>query len=74
MLGNIQDATTPKQAWENLNKIFIASTVARKLEICQQLNNIWQRDMTVSDYTTKIKEICDSLGFINLMVDEDEMV
>ena len=30
--------------------------------------------MSVTDYTTKIKEICDALGSINVMVDEDEMV
>ena len=30
--------------------------------------------MLVTDYTTKIKEICDTLGSINVMVDEDEMV
>ena len=26
------------------------------------------------DYTTKIKEICDALRSINVMVEEDEMV
>ena len=30
--------------------------------------------MSVTNYTTKIKEICDVLGSINVMVDEDEMV
>ena len=30
--------------------------------------------MSVTDYTTKIKEICDALGSINVTVDEDEMV
>ena len=28
----------------------------------------------VNDYTKKIKEICDALGFINVTMDEDEMV
>jgi hypothetical protein len=30
--------------------------------------------MTVIDYTTKIKEICDTLGSINVTVDEDKIV
>ena len=30
--------------------------------------------MFVTDYTTKIKEICDALGSINVTVHEDEMV
>ena len=60
MLGYIQNAKTPKEAWENLKKIFAASTMARKLQLCQKLNNIRQRDMAVTDYTMKIKEILDS--------------
>ena len=30
--------------------------------------------MSVTDYNTKMKEICDALGSINVMVDKDEMV
>mgnify|MGYP002775570664 CR=1 FL=1 len=74
MLGYIKDAKTPKVAWENLRKIFAASTTTRKLQLRQELNNIRQRDMSVTDYTTKIKQICDALGSINVTVDEDEMV
>jgi hypothetical protein len=31
LLSYIPDAGTPKAAWENLQKIFAASTMARKL-------------------------------------------
>ena len=30
--------------------------------------------MSVADYTFEIKEICNSLGSINVTVEEDEMV
>ena len=30
--------------------------------------------MSVSDYTAKIKSICDSLGSINVNIDEEEIV
>jgi hypothetical protein len=30
--------------------------------------------MSVADYTTKIKEICESLTFVNVYVEEDEML
>ena len=40
----------------------------------QELNSMRERDMLVTNYTTKVKEICDALGFINVTVDEDEMV
>jgi hypothetical protein len=49
MLGYIKDAKTPKEAWENLKKIFAASTTARKLQLRQELNNIRKRDMSIAD-------------------------
>ena len=51
MLGYIQEAKTPKQAWENL-----------------------KRDMSIGNYTLKIKELCDALGSINVSIDDKEMV
>ena len=74
MLGYIRDTKTPKEAWENLEYIFAASTMARKLQLRQELNSIRKRDMLVTDYTTKIKKICDALGSIDVTVDKDEMV
>ena len=74
MLGYICDAKTPNEAWENLHKIFAANTTARRLQLCQELNNIQQRDMSITTYTLKIKEICDSLGSIGVNIDDDEMV
>ena len=35
LLSYIRDAKTPKGAWENLKKIFAASTTARKLQLRQ---------------------------------------
>ena len=74
MLKYIKNAEMLKQALENLRKIFVASTTACRLQLRQELNNIPQKDMSVTDYTTKIKEIYDALGSINVTVDEDEMV
>ena len=33
-----------------------------------------QRDMSITCYTLKIKELCDALGLINVVIDDDEMV
>jgi hypothetical protein len=49
MLSHIHDAKTPKEAWENLKKMFAANTTTRKLQLWQELNNIRQKDMTVSE-------------------------
>ena len=69
MLSYIKDAKSPNDAWGNLKEIF-----GRKLQLRQELNNVRRGGMSVIDCTTKIKEICDSLGSINVSVDEDEMV
>ena len=69
-----RDEKKPKGAWENLKKIFAASTTARKLQLRQELSNLRQRDLSVADYTSKIKDICDSLASIDANVDEADMV
>ena len=74
MLSYIKDAKLPKDAWENLKRVFTANTTTRKLQLCQELNDVRQGGMSVIDDTTKIKEICDSLSSISLIVDEEHMV
>ena len=74
MLGYIQKAKTPKEAWENLKKFFVANTTTRKLRLHRELNNVQQRDMSITIYILKIKELCDSLNSININLDDDEMV
>ena len=74
MLGYIRETKTPKEAWENLRKIFTANTTARSLQLRKELNNIQQRDMPITTYTLKIKELRDSLGSISVNVDDDEMM
>ena len=58
----------------NLKKIFAASTTARKLQLRQELSNLRQRDLSVANYTSKIKDICDSLASIDVYIEESEMV
>ena len=75
LLNHIRDAKTSTEACGKiLKKFFVTSTTARKLRLMQELNSIRQRDMLVTDYTTEVKEIYDTLWSINGTVDEDEMV
>ena len=74
LLSYIRDAKTPKDAWENLKKIFTASTTVRKLQLRQELNNVRQKDLSVANYMAQIKKICDSLASINMTIEEDEIV
>ena len=64
----------PNGAWEYLKKIFATSTTIRKLQLRQELSNLRQRDLSVADYTSKIKDICDSLASIEVNIKEREMV
>ena len=70
MLRYIREAKIPKKAWGSLMKIFPTNTTAHKFQLSQQLNNIQQRDMSISSYTVKIKEMCDSLSSINVNIDD----
>ena len=54
--------------------LFAANTTARRLQHRQELNNIQQRDMSITTYTLKIKELCGSLSSIRVNIDDDEMV
>ena len=54
--------------------IFAANTTARKLQLHHELNNIQQRNMSITSYTLKIKQLCDSLASISVNVEDDEMV
>ena len=62
MLGYIQEAKMPKEAWGN--------KTTHKLQLRQELNNIQQRDMSIASYTLKIKELSDSLGSINVNIND----
>ena len=73
-MSYIRDARTLKDAWGNMKKIFTRSTTTKKLQLGQELSNIRQREMSMVDYTSKIKEIYESLAFVNVNVEEGEMV
>ena len=73
-LSYIRDAKTPKDARGNLKKFFAASTTARKLQLRQKLSNLRQRDLSVDDYTSKIKDICECLASIDVNIEEGKMV
>mgnify|MGYP000143747219 CR=1 FL=1 len=73
LLSRIRYAKTQKEAWTNLKKV-IAAITARKLQLRLELNNVQQKDMSVANYTTRIKEIYDSFASNNVTIEEDEMV
>ncbi|MCO5555342.1 hypothetical protein L7F22_008888 [Adiantum nelumboides] len=74
IVGDIHDANSPKDAWDNLIAFNATNTRARKIQLKNELNTIKQGDLSVNDYTLKIKDLCESLSSIGVAMDDDDMV
>src|SRR5918912_953559 len=74
MLGHIQDANSPKEAWNNLVSLDVTHTKARKLQLKGELNTVQKKNLSVDDYVLKIKKICESLAAIGVSVEDDDKV
>ena len=74
MIGHIQDAMPPNEAWDILVQIFATNTRARKIQLKNELNIVERKNMYVNNYTLKIKSICESLASINVIVDDDDKI
>ncbi|MCO5568788.1 hypothetical protein L7F22_022488 [Adiantum nelumboides] len=74
LICNLQDANSPKDAWHNLIAFNATNTRARKIQLKNELNTIKKGDLSVNDYTLKIKALCESLSSIGVTVDDDDKV
>ncbi|MCO5558086.1 hypothetical protein L7F22_011662 [Adiantum nelumboides] len=55
MIGHIQDATAPKKAWDRLVSVDTTNTKARKIQLKNELNTVKKENLSINDYTLKIK-------------------
>ncbi|MCO5568795.1 hypothetical protein L7F22_022495 [Adiantum nelumboides] len=74
MIGHIQDATSPNQAWDRLVSIDTTNTKARKIQLKNELNTVKKENLSINDYTLKIKGIIESLASIGVQVEDDDKV
>ena len=74
MIGHVQDAVSPKEAWDNLMRFFASNTRARKIQLKTDLNTVEQKNQSINEYTLKIKNICENLASINAPVDDDDKI
>jgi hypothetical protein len=74
MIMHIQDAKSPKQAWDTLMKMYNTNTQARKMQLKQELHNLQKDKMNISDYSTKVKNLADALASIGALVDDEDLV
>ena len=58
MMEHIRNATTPKEAWDSLALRFSKKNDARLQLLENELMSISQKDMTISQYFTKVKCLC----------------
>jgi hypothetical protein len=73
MIVHIQDAKSPKQAWDTLVKMYSTNTQARKMQFKQELHNPHKNKMNISDYSTKVKNLVDALASIGTAIDDEDL-
>jgi hypothetical protein len=74
MIVHIQDAKSPKQAWDTLLKMYSTNMQARKMQLKQELHNLQKNKMNINDYSTKVKNLTYVLAFIGAFVDDEDLV
>ena len=74
MIGLIQDAKTPKEAWDALVHNNETHTKARKIQLKTELHIVKMQNMSINDYTLKTKNIMESLASIGVTIDDDDKV
>ncbi|MCO5589452.1 hypothetical protein L7F22_043419 [Adiantum nelumboides] len=72
IVGHIQDADSPKDAWDNLIAFNATNARARKIQLKNGLNTIKKRDLSMNEYTLKIIALCESLFSIGVAMDDME--
>ena len=61
-LQRIKDARTPKEAWDILTAIFVKKNDAKLQRLENELLSISQKNMSVSQYFSKVKSLCDEIS------------
>jgi len=74
MIVHIQDAKSPKQAWDTLVKMYSTNTQARKMQFKQELHNLQKNKMNINDYSIKVKNLAYVLAFIKAPVDDEDLM
>jgi hypothetical protein len=66
MIMHIQDAKSPKQAYDTLVKMYGTNTQAHKMQLKQELYNL-QKNKNISDHSIKVKNLVDVLASIGTL-------
>ena len=62
LLQRIKEAKTLKEAWDTLAGLFTRTNDAKLQQLENELLSISQQDMTMSEYFTKVKALCQEIS------------
>jgi len=74
MIVHIQDAKSPKQAWDTLVKMYNTNIQACKMQLKQGLYNLQINKMNINDYSTKVKNHIDVFASIRAPINDEDLV
>ena len=62
MLVHIRHVNTPKAAWDTFSTLFSKKNDVRLQLLKNELMSMAQRDMTITQYFTKVKSLCHEIS------------
>lgn len=74
MIGHIQDAKPPRDAWDASMHNNETHVEACKIQLKIELYTICMLNMFVNEYTLKMKNIVEFLASIGVTIDDDDKV
>jgi len=54
--------------------MYNTNTQAHKMQLKQELHNLYKNKMNISDYSTKVKNLTDALASIGAPIDDEDLV
>lgn len=73
ILATLVGATTARDAWRTLEKMFSSASRARVMQVRMQLNMI-QKDSSIADYFGQVKRLSDTLAAIGKRLEDEELI
>lgn len=74
VLRDVITATTSQEVWDSLQKKFSSSTRARTVQLRVELATAQKRDLSATDYFSKIKNLATEMEAANATLSDDEIL
>ncbi|KAL5789331.1 hypothetical protein ACOSQ2_004219 [Xanthoceras sorbifolium] len=74
IIGEITDCVTSYEVWNVLENLFAQQSMAKVLQLKQELQNITKGSMQISDFVLKVKSLGDGLKAAGEMIKDQDLV